>query len=83
MRKPTAILLVSCPDQLGPIHAITEFLSQHYGNIVQLSEHVERPDNIFFFRVEWELDTFGIPQKDIERELKKSLFSKYQMRWEL
>ena len=83
MRKPTAILLVSCPDQLGLIHAITKFLSQHHGNIVQLSEHVERPDNIFFFRVEWELDTFGIPQKDIERELKKSLFSKYLMRWEL
>jgi formyltetrahydrofolate deformylase len=83
MRKPTAILLVSCPDQLGLIHAITEFLYQHHGNIVQLSEHVERPDNIFFFRVEWELDTFGIPQKDIEKELKKSLFSKYQMRWEL
>lgn len=83
MRKPTAILLVSCPDQLGLIHAITEFLYQHHGNIVQLSEHVERPDNIFFFRVEWELDTFGIPQKDIEKELKKSLFSKYQMRWKL
>jgi formyltetrahydrofolate deformylase len=53
MRKPTAILLVSCPDQLGLIHAITEFLSQHHRNIVQLNEHVERLDNIFFFRVEW------------------------------
>ena len=55
MRTSTAILLVSCPDQIGLIHTITEFISRHNGNIVQLNEHVERPDNSFFFRVEWEL----------------------------
>ena len=60
MRKPTAILLVSCPDQVGLIHSITEFLSRHHGNIIQLNEHVERPDNTFFFRVQWELAHFSI-----------------------
>ena len=83
MRTSTAILLVSCPDQIGLIHTITEFLSRHNGNIVQLNEHVERPDNIFFFRVEWELELFTIPKSELAKELEKALFSKYKMQWQL
>ena len=83
MCKPTAILLVSCPDQLGLIHTITEFISRHNGNIVQLNEHVERPDNSFFFRVEWELEHFTIPKSELAKELEKALFSKYKMQWQL
>ena len=83
MCKPTAILLVSCPDQIGLIHTITEFISRHNGNIVQLNEHVERPDNSFFFRVEWELEHFTIPKSELAKELEKALFSKYKMQWQL
>ena len=83
MRRSTAILLVSCPDQIGLIHTITEFLSRHNGNIVQLNEHVERPDNSFFFRVEWELEHFTIPKSELAKELEKALFSKYEMQWQL
>ena len=83
MRKPTAILLVSCPDQVGLIHTITEFLSSHHGNIVQLNEHVESPDNTFFFRVEWELAQFTISRQDLPAQLEAHIFSKYPMRWEL
>jgi formyltetrahydrofolate deformylase len=78
MRRSTAILLVSCPDQIGLIHTITEFLSRHNGNIVQLNEHVERPDNSFFFRVEWELEHFTIPKSELAKELEKALF--YEVR---
>ena len=83
MRRSTAILLVSCPDQIGLIHTITEFLSRHNGNIVQLNEHVERPDNSFFFRVEWELEHFTIPKSELAKELEKALFSKFEMQWQL
>ena len=83
MRTSTAILLVSCPDQIGLIHTITEFLSRHNGNIVQLNEHVERPDNIFFFRVEWEVAHFTIPKSELAKELEKAFFSKYKMQWQL
>ena len=61
MRRSTAILLVSCPDQIGLIHTITEFLSRHNGNIVQLNEHVERPDNSFFFGLNGNLITSPYP----------------------
>jgi formyltetrahydrofolate deformylase len=83
MRTSTAILLVSCTDQIGLIHTITEFLSRHNGNIVQLNEHVERPDNSFFFRVEWELEHFTIPKSELAKELEKALFSKFEMQWQL
>ena len=83
MRKPTAILLVSCPDQVGLIHIITEFLSHNHGNIVQLNEHVERPDNTFFFRVKWKLAQYTIYRQDLPAQLEAQIFFKYPMLWEL
>jgi formyltetrahydrofolate deformylase len=32
--EPTAILLVSCPDQKGLVAQISEFLFQNNGNII-------------------------------------------------
>ena len=83
MKNNTAILLLSCHDQKGLIYKITRFIFKHKGNIVQLNEHVDKSDNVFFFRVEWEMEGFEISENDIESTLKKTLFDSYHMYWEL
>ena len=59
--KPTAILLVSCPDQRGIVAALSTFITRHDGNIIALDQYVDVEERAFFARMEWELDGFAIP----------------------
>ena len=59
--KPTAILLVSCPDQRGIVAALSTFITQHNGNIIALDQYVDVEESAFFARMEWELDGFAFP----------------------
>ncbi|MEM6644311.1 MAG: formyltetrahydrofolate deformylase [Bacteroidota bacterium] len=81
--KNHAILLISCTDRKGLLSIITQFLYQHNGNIVDLDEHVDKQQGLFFMRVEWELEGFDLDQIEIEKELKKELFADYEMKWQL
>jgi formyltetrahydrofolate deformylase len=59
-RKPTAILLVSCPDRRGLVFQIAEFVSGNNGNIIHADHHIDSETGLFLMRVEWELDEFKI-----------------------
>ena len=59
--QPTAILLVSCPDQRGIVAALSAFITQHNGNIIALDQYVDTEESAFFARMEWELDGFAFP----------------------
>ena len=58
--KPTAILLVSCPDQRGIVAALSSFITRNNGNIIALDQYVDVEESAFFARMEWELDGFAI-----------------------
>ena len=77
--KPTAILLLHCPDQQGIITEITKFITDNLGNIVYLDQYVDREDGVFFMRIEWELDKFLIPREKI-KEYSDTLYAqRYEM----
>ncbi len=78
-----AILLIHCPDQKGIISAVTNFLSDHNGNILDLDEHVDSEHNVFFMRVEWDLTGFAIPTDEISDRIGNQLGDRYQMKWAL
>ena len=80
---PSAILLIHCPDQKGIIATVTEFLSRNRGNIIDLDEHVDEHEKIFFMRVEWELEGFTIPKDQIDDRFRDEIGERYQMVWEL
>jgi formyltetrahydrofolate deformylase len=65
----TAVLLLSCPDQRGIVAATAAFLAAHDGNIVHAEQHVDASGagaTMFFQRIEFELDGFGLARHDIE-----------------
>jgi formyltetrahydrofolate deformylase len=64
-RKPTAILLVSCPDRRGLVFQIAEFVSRNNGNIIHADHHIDSQSGLFLMRVEWELDEFRIAPDEI------------------
>jgi formyltetrahydrofolate deformylase len=72
-KKPTAILLIDCPDRKGLVAGITGFIYNHKGNIMSLDQHVDRENGWFFMRVEWDLGSFGIARTLIETEFRKAL----------
>ncbi|RXK84723.1 formyltetrahydrofolate deformylase [Chlorobaculum sp. 24CR] len=61
-----AVLLLSCPDRVGLVARIANFIYERGGNILDLNEHVDVDEHQFFLRVSWSLDHFSIPADDLE-----------------
>jgi formyltetrahydrofolate deformylase len=65
----TAVLLLSCPDQRGVVAATAQFIAEYDGNIVHAEQHVDpggdASQSMFFQRVEFELEGFGLGRDDI------------------
>ena len=74
-----AIILISCPDQPGIISRVTDFISVNGGNIMDLDEHVDFNDKIFFMRVAWELAGFNIPDQQISEVFQAQIANMYDM----
>ncbi|TAM88066.1 MAG: formyltetrahydrofolate deformylase [Jatrophihabitans sp.] len=58
----TAVLLISCPDRPGLVHAVAEFVLRQDGNILHAEQHTDREAGVFFQRVEFE-----VPETDRDR----------------
>ena len=82
MPPDTAILLIHCPDQPGLVHAVTHFIFEHGGNILDLEQHIDHEDDVFFMRVEWSLEKFAIAKADISPHLARIADSRL-MWWRL
>lgn len=79
----TAILLLHCPDKLGIITELTKFITDNNGNIVYLDQYVDTVDKMFFMRIEWELDGFGIDRDDIGGIIDKLYTKRFKMKFHL
>jgi len=77
-----AIILISCPDQRGITATVTGFIYENNGNIVHADQHIDNQSNIFFMRVEWELDGFKIPQEGIKQAF-QPIADRFGMSWNL
>ena len=65
MTRPTATLLISCPDRQGLVATIANFIYSYGGNIVHADQHTDFETGIFLSRVEWQLDGFNLPREII------------------
>ncbi len=80
--RPTAILLIACPDRPGIVSEVSHFLYENSGNIVDVDQHVDPGENQFFMRLEWEVAGFGISREDIAQAF-APLAEKFEMDWKL
>lgn len=63
MTKPTATLLVSCPDQQGLVAKIANFIYSNGGNIIHADQHTDFAAGLFLTRIEWQLKGFNLPRE--------------------
>ncbi len=81
--KATAILLIHCPDNKGIVSTVSEFIFRNSGNITFLAQHVDMDRQVFFMRIEWELDGFVIPDEKIGEYFDTLIAKKFDMKWQL
>ncbi len=82
-KKRTAILLVSCPDQPGLVAAVSGFIAEKKGNILDLEQHVDRSEGVFFMRVEWDLENFELDDEGLRMAFESYLAKPKGMDWSL
>ena len=85
--KPSAILLVSCPDAKGEVATIADFVYRHGGNILHADEHADEESGLFLMRVEFDPKDFDINLADKDLAGFSKHFSpiaeKFRMKWRL
>ena len=80
--KNSAILLISCPDRLGIVASIADFIFQHNGNILHADEHADEESNLFLMRVEFDPHDFDINLADLPRHF-APIADRFEMTWRL
>jgi formyltetrahydrofolate deformylase len=64
----TAVLLISCPDRPGLVHAVADFVLSVAGNILHAEQHIDRESGVFFQRVEFDVDDARLRREDLAPE---------------
>ena len=80
--KPSAILLVSCPDAKGEVATIADFVFRHNGNILHADEHADEESGLFLMRVEFDPKDFDVPLSDFATHF-GPIADKFRMTWRL
>ncbi len=78
-----AILLVCAPDRKGLTAFFTDLIYQANGNIVDLQQHVDQKENIFFMRLVWDLGNFQIARADLSTWLNERIPEKFKLKWQI
>jgi formyltetrahydrofolate deformylase len=78
----TATLLVNCRDRTGLVAALSSFVFEHGGNILDADQHAELTSGEFFMRLVWDLSEFTLSRDEIRAEINK-LGARFDLKWEL
>jgi formyltetrahydrofolate deformylase len=75
-------LTISCPDRAGIIAAVSSFIAQHGGFIVEASYHTELEVQRFFMRQEIRADSLPFEAEEFRRRF-APLAGEFGMTWQL
>lgn len=77
----TITLLCSCTDRTGIVAAMTNFVAEYGGNIIDLDQHSDA--DRFFMRIIWEEEGFKLDRDDLPAALKIVAKKFDDMHWEI
>jgi formyltetrahydrofolate deformylase len=76
------VLTLSCPDKPGIVYAVSSFLVQHSGNIIDSQQYGQADDGRFFMRVYFSVPQPGRPIAELERDF-SWVAESFHMSWRL
>ena len=74
-----AILLLHCEDKIGIVKEVSNFIFENNGNIINSNQHSDKNTNIFYMRIEWDLENFKIQKENIEKFFSNKVAKKFNM----
>ncbi len=75
-------LIIDCPDQVGLVAAVSQFLASYNANILEASHHTDTQLGRFFMRHEIEATSVTIDHSEFERAFAK-VAQQFDMNWSL
>ena len=82
MNEHRYTLTLSCPDRVGIVAAVSNFVAQHKGWIVEASYHTDQETQQFFMRQEIRADSLAFDAAELRARFAK-LAGEYQMTWQV
>ena len=80
--QQTFRLVVDCPDQLGLVAAVSQFLADHKATIVEASHHTDLQLGRFFMRHEISADSLTLSRESFASAFTE-LAERFSMNWKL
>ncbi len=80
--QQTYRLVIDCPDQVGLVAHVSQFLADHRASIVEASHHTDLQTGRFFMRHEIRADSIKLDYTNFVSEF-APLANEYQMQWSL
>lgn len=80
LHPSTARLLIACPDARGIVAAVTGFIAEHGGNLLDADQHTDLEHGEFFMRAEFTLDGCDLGEADFAGAW-EPLASRFDMEW--
>lgn len=82
MNEHRYTLTLSCPDRVGIVAAVSSFVAQNKGWIVEASYHTDQETQQFFMRQEIRADSLAFDATELRTRFTK-LADEYQMTWQV
>lgn len=76
----TATLVISCPDKVGIVAAVTNFVAQRQGSLIESHHHTDIEQDWFFMRNEINVDALSVTLDKFREEF-EALALEFDMQW--
>ncbi|HEY0757228.1 MAG TPA: formyltetrahydrofolate deformylase [Ktedonobacteraceae bacterium] len=83
INKQQIILLISCPDRPGIVAAVSRFIFEHGGNILESDQHsTNKQECQFFMRISFAEEGFTLTPEEL-LETFRPVAERFQMNWHI
>jgi formyltetrahydrofolate deformylase len=80
--QQTFRLVIDCPDQVGLVAAVSQFLAQQNATIVEANHHTDQQTDRFFMRHEIKADSFNMNIDSVQAAF-TPIAEKFHMNWKI
>ena len=80
--QQTFRLVIDCPDQVGLVAAVSQFLADQNATIVEANHHTDQQTGRFFMRHEIKAESITMSMENV-RQVFEPIAEKFQMNWKI
>jgi formyltetrahydrofolate deformylase len=83
--EPTGdfVLILDCPDRPGIVHAVSGFLVEHGGNIMESQQFFDRLNGRFFMRIDFAMSDADATTESLRADFQTTVAERFAMSFEI